>query len=81
MSIAVYGQTKTFGDFVALYAVTVSLPTGKLNTFGNHTLPDAVIVKVRTARPISFVGACEKPCRAEQEIGGHVREACQRLAD
>ena len=57
-----------------------SLPTGKLNTFGNHTLPDAVVVKLRTARPISFAGAFERPCRAEQEVGGHVGEACERLA-
>lgn len=57
-----------------------SLPTGKLNTFGNHTLPDAVIVKLRTSRPISFVSAFEQPCQAVQEIGGHVRQACERLA-
>lgn len=57
-----------------------SLPTGKLNTFGNHTLPDAVIVKLRTFRPISFVSAFEQPCCADQEIGGHVHEACERLA-
>jgi CRISPR system Cascade subunit CasC len=57
-----------------------SLPTGKLNTFGNHTLPDAVVVKLRTFRPINFVAAFEQPCRADQAIGGHLREACERLA-
>ncbi|SEG93902.1 CRISPR system Cascade subunit CasC [Thermomonospora echinospora] len=57
-----------------------SLPTGKLNTFGNHTLPDAVVVKIRSTRPISFVGAFEEPCRADQAAGGHVREASERLA-
>lgn len=57
-----------------------SLPTGKLNTFGNHTLPDVVIVKVRDFRPISFVSAFEQPCHADQELGGHLREACERLA-
>jgi CRISPR system Cascade subunit CasC len=62
------------------YGFITSLPTGKLNTFGNHTLPDAVIVKLRTFRPISFVAAFERPCRADQEIGGHVQEACERLA-
>lgn len=41
-----------------------SLPTGKINTFGNHTLPDAVIVKLRAARPISFVSAFENPVTA-----------------
>ncbi|MEU1669939.1 type I-E CRISPR-associated protein Cas7/Cse4/CasC [Streptomyces sparsogenes] len=57
-----------------------SLPTGKINTFGNHTLPDAVVVKLRTSRPISFVGAFEKPVRANGE-GGHVEAACRALAD
>lgn len=56
-----------------------SLPTGKINTFGNHTLPDAVVVKLRTARPISFVSAFEEPITADS-AGGHVRRACERLA-
>ncbi|MBD0741910.1 type I-E CRISPR-associated protein Cas7/Cse4/CasC [Streptomyces sp. CBMA152] len=57
-----------------------SLPTGKINTFGNHTLPDAVIVKLRSARPISFVSAFEKPVNTD-EFGGHMEGACARLAD
>jgi CRISPR system Cascade subunit CasC len=57
-----------------------SLPTGKVNTFANHTLPDVVIVKPRTVRPVSFVAAFEEPCRADQAIGGHLRQACERLA-
>ncbi|MFG2630813.1 type I-E CRISPR-associated protein Cas7/Cse4/CasC [Streptomyces sp. NPDC048473] len=58
---------------------TESLPTGKINTFGHHTLPDAVIVKLRTTRPISFVAAFEEPVRGDQ--GGHVSEASARLAE
>ncbi|MFG2245793.1 type I-E CRISPR-associated protein Cas7/Cse4/CasC [Spirillospora sp. NPDC048823] len=57
-----------------------SLPTGKINTFGHHTLPDAVVVKVRSSRPVNFVGAFERPCQADQDSGGHVREASERLA-
>ncbi|MDR3083875.1 MAG: type I-E CRISPR-associated protein Cas7/Cse4/CasC [Streptomyces sp.] len=56
-----------------------SLPKGKINTFGNHTLPDAVVVKLRTTRPISFVAAFEDPVRGD--LGGHVREASERLAE
>ncbi|PWV54734.1 type I-E CRISPR-associated protein Cas7/Cse4/CasC [Nocardiopsis sp. L17-MgMaSL7] len=55
-----------------------SLPTGKINTFGNHTLPDAVIVKLRGSRPISFVGAFEDPVEAD---AGHVAQASARLAE
>ncbi|MFG2015631.1 type I-E CRISPR-associated protein Cas7/Cse4/CasC [Actinomadura geliboluensis] len=57
-----------------------SMPTGKVNTFGNHTLPDAVVVKMRSSRPISFVGAFEEPCRKGQDSGGYVQEAAARLA-
>ncbi|WP_030764183.1 MULTISPECIES: type I-E CRISPR-associated protein Cas7/Cse4/CasC [unclassified Streptomyces] len=59
----------------------MSMPTGKANTFGNHTVPDAVIVKLRSSRPVSFVGAFERPV-VQQETGeGHVRAACEALAD
>ncbi|CAM5315091.1 hypothetical protein SBADM41S_03771 [Streptomyces badius] len=50
-----------------------------MNTAGHHTFPDAVVVKLRTTRPISFVSAFEDPVRGDQ--GGHVREACERLAE
>ncbi|MEV7980189.1 type I-E CRISPR-associated protein Cas7/Cse4/CasC [Streptomyces sp. NPDC086519] len=61
-----------------VHSFAASLPTGKINTFGHHTLPDAVVVKLRTTRPISFVAAFEDPIRGDQ--GGHVREASDRLA-
>ncbi|MFJ8143232.1 type I-E CRISPR-associated protein Cas7/Cse4/CasC [Streptomyces sp. NPDC096013] len=63
-----------------VHAFIASLPKGKLNTFGHHTLPDAVVVKLRTTRPISFVAAFEEPVRAEAG-GGHLREASARLAE
>ncbi|MFI9116974.1 type I-E CRISPR-associated protein Cas7/Cse4/CasC [Streptomyces venezuelae] len=56
-----------------------SLPKGKINTFGNHTLPEAVVVKLRATRPVSFVSAFEEAVRGDQ--GGHVREAVERLAE
>lgn len=59
----------------------LSMPTGKLNTFGNNTLPDAVVVKMRSARPISFVGAFENPIAQGDTSEGHVGAACQALAE
>lgn len=59
------------------YFVT-SLPGGKINSFANHTLPDAVIVKLRTSRPINFVGAFESPVSAD-ETGGHLEKSCEQL--
>ncbi|MFJ9388288.1 type I-E CRISPR-associated protein Cas7/Cse4/CasC [Nocardioides sp. NPDC101246] len=43
----------------------VSMPTGKLNTFANNTLPDAVLAQVRTRRPVNLVGAFETPVAAK----------------
>ncbi|GHF36090.1 type I-E CRISPR-associated protein Cas7/Cse4/CasC [Streptomyces griseosporeus] len=59
-------------------AFVSSLPTGKINTFGHHTQPDAVIVRLRATRPISYVAAFEDPVRSDG--GGHLREAADRLA-
>ncbi|MFG2856677.1 type I-E CRISPR-associated protein Cas7/Cse4/CasC [Streptomyces mirabilis] len=61
-----------------VHSFVASLPTGKINTFGHHTQPDAVIVKLRTTRPISYVAAFEDPVRSDGS--GHLRDACDRLA-
>ncbi|MEU6173637.1 type I-E CRISPR-associated protein Cas7/Cse4/CasC [Streptantibioticus parmotrematis] len=61
-------------------AFITSLPTGKINTFGNHTLPSAVIVKLRDRWPVSFVGAFEKPVAKAPE-GGFLYGACRQLAE
>ncbi|MEU3630140.1 type I-E CRISPR-associated protein Cas7/Cse4/CasC [Streptomyces fradiae] len=63
-----------------LEAFITSLPTGKLNSFGNHTLPSAVIVTMRDRWPISFAGAFEEPVPKSPE-GGFLRASCRRLAD
>lgn len=56
-----------------------SMPTGKVNTFANHTLPEVVVVTLRDDQPVSFVGAFEKPIVPGRE-GGHMDEAARRLA-
>ncbi|WP_285726872.1 type I-E CRISPR-associated protein Cas7/Cse4/CasC [Psychromicrobium xiongbiense] len=52
-----------------------SMPTGKQNTFGNRTLPDAVIVTVRSTQPVNLVGAFEEPVSAP-----HLKNAAAKLA-
>ncbi|MFF2656028.1 type I-E CRISPR-associated protein Cas7/Cse4/CasC [Kitasatospora sp. NPDC058032] len=63
-------------------AFVMSIPTGKMNTFANQTVPDAVVVKLRSARPISFAGAFEEAVKAGGDglTGGHVAGACAQLA-
>ncbi|MGW6454438.1 type I-E CRISPR-associated protein Cas7/Cse4/CasC [Streptomyces sp. NPDC055078] len=62
-----------------LEAFITSMPTGKINSFGNHTLPSAVLVTIRNRRPLSFVGAFEEPV-PKSALGGFLRESCRRLA-
>ncbi|MFD4337133.1 type I-E CRISPR-associated protein Cas7/Cse4/CasC [Streptomyces anulatus] len=57
-----------------------SLPTGKINSFGNQTLPAAVIVKLRSRRPVSYVAAFEEPVAMGRE-GGFLTGSCEKLAD
>lgn len=44
-----------------------SMPTGKINTFANHTLPELVYVTVRDTRPVSLVTAFEEPVQATND--------------
>lgn len=48
-------------------AITTSMPTGKQNTFANRTLPDAVLVALRTDFPVNLVGAFEEPVSGNGE--------------
>ncbi|MGO4421423.1 type I-E CRISPR-associated protein Cas7/Cse4/CasC, partial [Streptomyces sp. MCAF7] len=76
-------ESPTAGRRVAVEAFlegfVTSLPTGKINSFGNHTLPATVIVKIRNKRPISFAAAFERPV-TQGEAGGFLRGSCERLA-
>lgn len=58
-------------------AFVCAMPTGKQNTFANRTLPDAVLVTVRTDQPINLVGAFERPVSASDE--GFVAASAKRL--
>lgn len=58
-------------------AFSNSLPTGKINTFANQTLPQAVMVSVRTDRPVNFVNAFEVPIHSKE---GFVEPSIARLS-
>lgn len=59
-------------------AFTLSMPTGKINSFANTTVPSAVVFTLRTDRPISFVEAFEDPVVQD---GGYVPPAIARLVE
>lgn len=56
-----------------------SMPTGKVTTFANRTLPDAVLVQVRNDQPINMAGAFEDPIVAEQH--GFADPAVKRFVE
>lgn len=63
-------------------AFICSMPTGKQNTFANRTLPDAVLVTLRTDQPINLVGAFERPVRAgKNNDEGYVSASAQALVE
>ena len=59
-------------------AFSNSLPTGKVNTFANQTLPQAIIVSVRNDRPVNLISAFEEPIRSSN---GYVEVSIKRLMD
>lgn len=61
-----------------LQAFVTSMPTGKINTFGNRTLPEAVVVSIREDQPVSYVGAFETPIESRT---GYVVPAAAALRD
>lgn len=79
---ALYGYlkddtTKAVQEFVR--AFVCSMPTGKQNTFANRTLPDAILVTLRTDQPLNLVGAFERPVPAGDN--GYLPSSAKRLAD
>ncbi|MCC6095444.1 MAG: type I-E CRISPR-associated protein Cas7/Cse4/CasC [Eubacterium sp.] len=57
-------------------AFSNSMPSGKINTFANDTLPQALMVNIRADRPVSLVSAYEKPVKSHN---GYVEESVKRL--
>ncbi len=57
-----------------------SMPSGKMNTFANRTLPSALYVAIRDDQPINAVSAFEEPIRSKEGTSIS-RQAVQRLGD
>ena len=59
-------------------AFICSMPTGKLNTFANRTMPDMVYIAVRNDQPVNLVGAFEKPISTK---GGYAEASESAFVD
>ena len=53
-----------------------SMPTGKINTFANQTLPQAIVVSLRYDRPLNMVSAFEEPIKSDN---GYVGKSIEKL--
>ncbi|NMD38102.1 MAG: type I-E CRISPR-associated protein Cas7/Cse4/CasC, partial [Christensenellaceae bacterium] len=59
-------------------AFSNSLPTGKVNTFANQTLPQLLLITLRSDRPVNLVSAFEKPIKSSD---GYLNESIKKLAE
>lgn len=82
-SVDVGALADQVGDFVSeglagfLKAFVLSIPTGKVHSFANQTLPGMVYVSFQRT-PTSFVGAFEDPVPAK---GGYMAGSKRRLVE
>ena len=59
-------------------AFSNSMPTGKVNTFANQTLPQLTLLNLRVDRPVNLVNAFEKPVKSTD---GYAYESINRVFD
>lgn len=59
-------------------AFVKSMPTGKINTFANQTLPQVFIINLREDRPVSLVSAFENPVKQKD---GYLKQSAERMFD
>ncbi|MDD7363428.1 MAG: type I-E CRISPR-associated protein Cas7/Cse4/CasC [Peptoniphilus sp.] len=83
-NIAVHELARQLGDreqtinAIALFVESFvnSMPTGKINTFANQTLPQALVVTLRSDRPVNLISAYEEPVRSK---AGYVKKSVDKL--
>ena len=56
-----------------------SLPTGKMNSFANQTVPASVVVSLRKDRPVSFVSAFETAVKTKLSQEGYINESIEAM--
>jgi CRISPR system Cascade subunit CasC len=59
-------------------AFILSIPSGKQNTFAAHTLPYAVMVSLRSCRPLNLADAFERPVKSNE---GFTEKSAKILAE
>ncbi|MDF7639257.1 type I-E CRISPR-associated protein Cas7/Cse4/CasC [Lactobacillus sp. ESL0791] len=71
------GKTNAVQSIAAfIKAFILSMPTGKQNTFANKTLPNYVMLTLRTDTPVNLVSAFEEPVTSKN---GYVEKSVRKL--
>ncbi len=55
-----------------------SLPTGKVNAFAHQTVPQALLLVLRSDRPVNLISAFEKPVRSDH---GYVDSSIKKMLE
>ncbi|WEV38621.1 type I-E CRISPR-associated protein Cas7/Cse4/CasC [Lactobacillus sp. ESL0680] len=82
-NINVKELAKNLGDHDAVQSIiafvkafALSMPTGKQNTFANKTVPNYIMITLRSDTPVNLVSAFEEPVMTR---GGFVKKSIQKL--
>lgn len=83
-NVAVHELLRQLGDAdvtvstlkLFIEAFANSLPTGKINTFANQTVPQAIMINIRDDRPVNLVSAYETPVKSSE---GFVKPSIDRM--
>lgn len=71
------GQKNAIESIIAfIKAFIFSMPTGKQNTFANKTLPNYIMLTLRTDTPVNLVSAFEEPVTTKN---GYVKKSIEKL--
>lgn len=76
-----YSQISEGNEFILAVKLFIdafikAMPTGKINSFANQTIPQAVIISLREDRPLNLVSAFEEPVKSNN---GYVKPSVERL--
>lgn len=60
-------------------AFVLSMPTGKMNTFANRTVPEYVLIELRNDQPVNCAAAFESPVQQGRDGGGYSENSIKAL--
>lgn len=64
------------GSLAFIKEFVLTMPTGKQNSYANKTIPNYVVVSLRTDTPVNLASAFETPVRTNE---GYVKKSVERL--